>query len=484
MEQRAMRLSGWMVLGAIMVVAMTMSCGDRGDTVAGANSVTHKSPNVILILVDAMRADRLGPYGFTERNTTPNLDRFATGGVVFERAISQSGWTIPSVASLFSGVYPRTHGVLKFIDPKTHRDFSGDEGSLIKMDALSPDHDTVAEQFQRAGYETVAILKSDVVNAGRGYEQGFGYFHFVDRKPKDRLESGAHLTDAFIAWLEGRRGDPRPFFAYLHYMDPHISYIAPEPFYSKYTSGISSELTGGYHETVPFRNGEQIPTDADVEKLLALYDSEIEYWDSQFGRLLGSIAGLGLSDNTIIAVTADHGEAFWEHEMLSHAGLFQENIHVPMILGGAGVVPQRIPQWVQMMDLAPTLVEMAGVPPGRHWVARSHSVAVRGQGSVLEQAVYCEFAGERTVIEPRGLKLIVGHGELRLYDLEADPHERHNLSGVGGAAISSADDLDRLRAELNRIIADAEALASEFGEAQQIELSEEQIEALKALGYL
>jgi arylsulfatase A-like enzyme len=441
-------------------------------------------PNVILILVDALRADRLGAYGFDERPTSPNLDEFAARSAVFERAISQDGWTVPSVASLFTGVYPRTHQVTEFIDPKNHREASGDEGELILMDALSPDHDTLAEQFQRAGYHTAAILKSDVVNAGRGYEQGFEVFEFIAKKPKDRLESGAHLTDAVIEWLNGRAEDSPPFFAYVHYMDPHVSYVAPEPFYSKYTAGIDSELTGHYQEIVPFREGEKVPTEADIDKLLALYDAEVEYWDSQFGRLLRHIESMGLGENTIIAVTADHGEAFWEHEMFSHAGLFQENIHVPMIVGGPGVVAQRFSEWVQQMDLAPTLAELAGVPQGRHWVARSHAAAARGQGEIVEEVVYSEWAGERTIIEPSGLKLLTGHGKPRLYDLETDPHERINLADPEDPENHRPEDLARMTAELERIIAESEALAGAFSEAEQTELSEEQIEALKALGYL
>jgi arylsulfatase A-like enzyme len=435
------------------------------------------------VLVDALRADRLGAYGFDERPTSPNLDAMAERGVVFERAISQDGWTVPSVASLFTAVYPRTHKVTRFIDPKKHREVSGDGQGLIRMEALSEDHDTVAEQFQRAGYHTAAILKSDVVNAGRGYEQGFEHFEFVARKPKDRLDSGAHLTDAVIDWIDGRTDD-RPFFAYLHYMDPHISYVAPEPYYSKYTAGIDSALTGDYHETVPFREGEQVPTEADIAKLLALYDAEVEYWDAQFGRLLDHLEAAGLADTTLVAVTADHGEAFWEHGMLSHAGLFHENIHVPFVVAGPGVRPGRFREWVQQMDLGPTLAELSGVPLGRRWVALSHAAAIRGEGEVREQTVYSEFAGERTIITPSGLKLLTGHGEDRLYDLESDPRERVNLADPSNPETFRGEDLERMKAELARIIAEAEALSDAFEPAQQTELTEEQVEALKALGYL
>jgi arylsulfatase len=469
---------------ATFALASLMLAGCAGEPPAGDEEADRERPNVLLVLVDALRADRIGAYGFSDRPTTPNLDRYAASAVVFERAISQNGWTVPSVASLFTAVYPRTHDVFKFIDPKKHREVTGDDGQLVTMDAMSQDHDTLAEQFLRAGYHTAAILKSDVINAGRGYEQGFEHFEFVDRKPKDRLESGAHLTDAVIAWLESRAADERPFFAYLHYMDPHVSYVAPEPYYSKYTAGIDSELGGHYHEMVPFHEGEKVPTPADIEKLLALYDAEIEYWDSQFGRLVDHLAAQGLLDNTVIAVTADHGEAFWEHGMLSHKGLFDENIRVPMIIGGPDVKPQRFREWVQQMDLAPTLADLARVPKGRHWVAISHAAAVRGEAPVTEQIVYSEFAGERTIIEPSGLKLLLGHGEPQLFDLETDPREQVNLGDPADSERYRAEDMERLTAELDRIIAAGEALRSQFTPADQTELTADQVEALKALGYL
>ena len=127
--------------------------------------------NVVIVLVDALRADRLGPYGFIERSTTPELDRFAAESVVFENAVSQCGWTVPSVATLFTGVYPQTHGVLRFVDPKANLEEDSEGAGGVMMDAMSMGHQTLAEQFSAAGYATAAILKSDVINAGRGFDQ-------------------------------------------------------------------------------------------------------------------------------------------------------------------------------------------------------------------------------------------------------------------------------------------------------------------------
>lgn len=434
--------------------------------------------NVIIVLIDAMRADRLGPYGFTERPTTPTLDRFAAESVVFRNAVSQCGWTVPSVASLFTGVYPQTHGVLRFIDPEVHRVGRVEDSGIVKMDAMSMDHCTVAEQFSGAGYQTAAILKSVVVNAGRGFEQGFEWFEFVDKGPRERLESGALLTDAAISWLAGQV-EERPFFLYLHYMDPHTSYIAPEPYYSKYSLGFDSSLDGNHGPIVAFNEeGAEAPTPDDVAKLLALYDGEIEYWDTQFLRLIEYLETSGLSENTVVVLTADHGEAFWEHELFEHRGVFQENILVPMIFKIPGVEPRVIEPWVQMIDIGPTVVDLVGIDAGPYWVGHSHAGPIRSNQPVPGRVVSSEWAGERTLITPDGLKVLLGHGGPRLYDLGADPGETENLAEKMPA------DLKRLKKVLRGRIREAKELRSRFAPAEKAELSPDQVEALNALGYL
>jgi arylsulfatase A-like enzyme len=467
------------ILSRTVLAAVVTAIGCSGGAGDPAIEDAEKRPNVIVVLVDELRSDRLGAYGFDERPTSPNLDAFAARSVIFERAISQDGWTVPSVASLFTGVYPQTHGVLRFIDPKVHLEGHSEGAGPVMMDAMSMDHQTLAEQFSAAGYSTAAILKSDVINAGRGFEQGFEYLQFLAKKPKDRLDSGAQLTDAALQWLESRRDDSRPFFLYLHYMDPHTSYIAPEPFYSKYSTEFESSLDGNHGPIVAFNEeGSSEPTAEDIRKLLALYDGEIEYWDTQFGRLMEYFETSGLLDETIVVVTADHGEAFWEHELFEHRGVFQENISVPMIFKVPGVEPRRIDSRVQMIDIGPTVVDLVGAERGPNWVGLSHAAAIRSNGPVQEQAVSREWAGERTLITPEGLKILLGRGEPRLYDLDVDPGETQNL------ATRRPEDFARLKTILEERFRRALELRDLFAPASPAELIPEQIEALKALGYL
>jgi len=466
------------VIGIWLLFA-TVVAGCSAPPEDPASEIEAQTPNVIIVLIDALRADRTGPYGFLERATTANLDAFAADSVVFERAVSQNGWTVPSVASLFTGVYPQTHGVLSFVDPKAHIAGGGDGAEPVMMDAMSMDHRTLAEQFADAGFATAAILKSDVINAGRGFEQGFEHFEFLAKKPKDRLDTGAQMTDATIRWLDGRSGDERPFFLYLHYMDPHTSYIAPEPYYSKYSTDFDSDLDGNHGPIVAFNEeGSPPPTADDIGKLKALYDAEIEYWDVQFGRLMDHVEASGLADETIVVVTADHGEAFWEHELFEHRAVFQENIHVPMIFRVPGAAPARIGEWVQMMDIGPTVADLAGVEKGPHWVGFSHADAIRTGAPVAEQPVSSEWANERTLITPDGLKILLGHGDARLYDLATDPGEQENL------AASRPEDLARLKHLVNERFQQARELKQQFEPTGPAELSPEQIEALQELGYL
>jgi len=474
MKRVPARVAGAKPATIALSVILLLSCGGEPPE---QEQEPLARPNVIMIVVDAMRPDRLGPYGFTQRPTTPNLDAVAARGVVFENAVSQAGWTVPSIGSLFTAVYPKTHGALKFIDPKAHS-VTGDADGPFLLESLSAEHDTIAEQLRNAGWETAAILKSDVVNAGRGFDQGFDHFEFVDRRPKERGESGGHLTDATIAWLDGRQNQDQPFYLYLHYMDPHATYQAPKPLYDKYSAGIESELDGSVMQVRAFNDGTAVPTDEDVAKLLALYDAEIEYWDSQLGRLVAALEASGDLANTYIVVTADHGEAFNEHGRFLHAGLFQENIRVPVIIAGPGTEARRIGAWVEMISLGPTVVELAGAPASDGWMVPSLAEVVRGHAEPQERPVFSEWAGLRCVIEPPGLKLLVTPKGTSLFDLVDDPGETIDL------ASERLEDVARLRLLLDEQEARSIAHADNYPVPEAQPLTDEQVEDLRALGYL
>jgi arylsulfatase A-like enzyme len=272
--------------------------------------------NLLLVVVDTLRADHMSVYGYG-RDTTPNLKRLAEESAVFERAISQSSWTMPATASLLTGLQPPEHGVT--------------DGQ-----ALEPRFDTLAEALQAAGLTTFAVSANPVVGREEGFDQGFERFVHL---PWARA---GHVGAAFRAFVEESRG--RRWFAYLHYVDPHDPYDAPGAAGRAFTGGLSSryarvaEFRKLFH-AVNFGRGEAPLSERDLAYLEAAYDGEILYWDQAFGRLVDELRGLGSLDDTVVVVTSDHGEEFMDHGRLKHAHqLYEESIWVPLIVRAPGLV--------------------------------------------------------------------------------------------------------------------------------------------------
>ncbi len=431
---------------------------------APARAATAK-PNVLIVLMDALRADVLGPYGYKKRPTTPNLDRFASRSVVWEYTQSQNAWTVPTVASLFSGV-----------DPQAHKTLRGPETK--EANTLSPDHQTVAEQFKGAGYNTAAFVKSTVLGASQGFSQGFDNYQVVGGTDQAWGHSARQLNDAFIPWLTAQKSSTKPFFAYLHFMDVHSPYKAPEPWYSKYKTG-PSKLSGAHVEIDKMIKDGVKPTADDIERLYALYDAEMEYFDTEFGRLMGELVASGLDQNTIVVFTADHGEAFYEHQQWFHGNLYQENIRIPAIVKAPGVPAGRLKGYTQQVDIAPTLTDLAGVPRGAHWMGRSQAATMRTGTADSGDGVYSEWAEHRAFIEAgTGLKLIINDGPVKLYDTKADPKETTNL------ASSRAADVARIRARLDARYALGKKVGEKFSTSAPQQYTDEQLEQLRILGYI
>ena len=430
------------------------------------SALAAPSPNVIVIVVDAMRADRLGPYG-ASRDITPNLNRFASRSVVFEHVVTQSAWTVPAVTSLFTSLDPLTHRVLRY-----------NPSQRLEMDQLAESEDTLAEMFKSAGYQTVALKKTVVVDTNRGLNQGFDVNRIIEGQMAEGT-SAQELTNAATAWLGAERDPSRPFFMYLHYMDPHSSYRAPEPWYSKYKEGYSGLLTGDHMEIERrFVKNKEKASSADVAYLKGVYDSEIEYWDSQFGRFMQQLVVSGIDANTIVAVVADHGEAFGEHGQWFHGDVWQENVQIPWILKVPGVAPGRRADWSQIIDIAPTLADLAGVARGQRWQGRSHAANIVDiKAPPPGGSVYTEYGNYRALISADGMKLVLGYGNAKLYNLPSDPLEANDLAPVRGMLV------DRLKAEMEARTSAARAAAVGAAPAP-VALTPDQMEALRALGYV
>ncbi|HJO03664.1 MAG TPA: sulfatase [Acidobacteriota bacterium] len=318
-----------------------------------ASSVDGRLPNVLVYLVDTLRADHLGTYGY-ERPTSPFLDAMSTEAVVFDHPMAQSGWTRTSVASILTGLGARAHSVLD------------------RDDSLSAEAVTMQKVLGQKGYETYAAVANINVTPKFGFDAGFDAMEFVPllvplsreqhiqaAGPSDRV------NDLFFAWLETRQTD-RPFFAYLHTMDPHHPYTPPEPYRSRFLA--DSPLARKADElVVPFLR-QQLPGSSIEEELRVvtdLYDGEIAHNDAQFGLMLDRLRALGIYDSTVIVFLSDHGEEFRDHGGLGHGRtLYSEMIFVPLVIKfpGGWAAGTRVAAAVQHVDLLPTILDLVGEP--------------------------------------------------------------------------------------------------------------------------
>jgi len=304
--------------------------------------------NVIVILVDALRADHLGRYGY-DRETTPALDSFSGAGVTFLGARSQSSWTKPSIPSLFTALYPSHHGVFE--------GSSKDTEGHITSDLLSDSLTTMAEVFRENGYSTAAFVHNAQLKGFLGFSQGFDTY-------QDGAGNAEEINRSFGAWLEGN-GD-QPFFVYLHYLDVHWPYQPPEPYetmFGTYPSAIDFNTEEWKSLRDRINQGEVTLSDNDIAKMIALYDGELRYLDDRLGELFSSLKERGLFDKTLIVVTADHGEEFLEHGRIGHGqALHDELLRIPLLIKfpGGRWAGREIDYPAESVDILPTLTDYLG----------------------------------------------------------------------------------------------------------------------------
>jgi arylsulfatase A-like enzyme len=434
---------------SLSALIFLMSCGskevDSSDT-ADLWAGVPEHPNVLFVLTDTLRADHLTPYGY-HRDTTPWFEAFAAESVLFEEATSQNAWTPPSVSSIFTGLYARAHGVVAL------HDATGTGGNV-----LAEAHHTLAELFSEAGYRTGALVKSPVPEADRGYAQGFGSFETVSGMIAHET-SGEELAAGARAWLDEASAFEEPFFLYLHFMEPHTPYIAPLPYREQFDEGWDSALQGTHAEILKIRSGESEASSDDRERLVSLYDGELAYWDVQVASVVSHLEELGLLEESIVVFVGDHGEQFAEHGDWLHGALFQENIHVPMVLRIPGVTGRRIPGPVQLMDITPTLAGLCGLKPLGIWQARDLRQAI-GKRRATGGSVFSQYGTERSLVNTNRMKFLFEDGAAKLFDLEADPLEQNDLAW--NPDFSKV--LSNLEAEANQILESSSEIAAQIGQ--------------------
>ncbi len=407
-----------------------------------------RMPNVVLVLVDTLRADRVGCYGAVPTRT-PVLDALAAEGMVFEQAIAQSAWTLPSVASIFTGLHPRSHGVVGISDYAAATGAYDRRAGAPDPSSLSEALRTLAERAQDAGITTIGIsanpLVSRATSLGRGFEN-FVEFGYEGRHGPWR--DGDEINHIFREWL--RRNGRYRFFAYLHYMDVHGPYRPPESKRPPVPAGVRPNVARGEVAELArkINAGRDVRlTAVELEYLRALYDADVRAWDDNFGRLLAGLDAAGVRDETVLVVVSDHGEGFLEHGRLKHGvTLYDELLRVPLVIQGPGIGRGREAELAQGIDLLPTIGAMLGLAvgetlPGRNLLARG-----RGAPAVSETGFGIGPDGASTPLvswRTREWKLIhtPALGRFELYDLTRDPSERRNVYDTNPRAEELVDAL-------------------------------------------
>ena len=380
------------------------------------NGGEFERPNVLVLLIDTLRADRLGSYGW-ERARTPRLDELASKGVRYANPMSPSSWTLPSHASIFTSTFSSQHG-------------------LWQDQRLPAELTTVGETLQSSGYRTAAFAEAGFLNARHGFDRGFEIF---DSKNRDCSVTFELATD----WIEARK---TPYFAFVHTYQVHNPYEPPDEF----REGLVRPYSGDLPKDISVRDyewgrGGAPLTGADLDYVSDLYDAEIAYVDHQVGQFLDGLRAAGALENTLIVVTSDHGEEFFDHGNTLHGmSLYEEQLRVPLILNWpghfeGGLVPEHP---VHLVDLAPTIAAAVGVQTPLSWIGEALETTPGDTKRPLFTSMLTHWSsparrGEQTYALREGnLKYISFPADMHkfdtspthaLYDLDADPMELNSI---------------------------------------------------------
>jgi arylsulfatase A-like enzyme len=458
------------------------------------DSLRPTSPNIVVLLLDCVRADHLSCYGYSKK-TSPNIDSLASNGILFKNAISQAPWTFPSVFSLLSGQYPHKHGKW-----------------LIKKGGISPNQRLkkpsknillLSEFLKEIDYHTWGFSTNTYINARIMQERGFDEFHYIWKAP------AMEPVNYGIAKIREAEHLKKPFFLYLHFMDAHHPLQPPQKFYNFFpcSDGKNNERR---HEGLAFKKHEEQHGRAFQnyrEHKISLYDGTIRYMDDEIGRLIRELESSFLPHDTIVIVLADHGDEFWEHakfeanhypslqerQGLSHGHtLFQELIRVPLIITSFNFKgkppsskikqPATIEATVPLVDLVPTLLDLIGHTAPSPFDGASFIQLVKENASSLskkiqtsKRSIFSELASSKPKIAlfEHPYKFIFADEETNtLFNITEDPKELNNLiEEQAVVATAMLKKISRFR-------------ESKPPETEELSLSRDDLNKLQILGYI
>jgi len=430
-------------------------------------------PSVMLVMIDATRTDRLSCYGY-DRPTTPNIDKIASEGVLYEQAFAPDVWTLPVMSSVFTGLVPHDHGV------------------TFQRPRLASHHVTLAGLLAEQGYVTWGASAVPWIGRATGLDRGFSEFWEAYRLLKGRAPSkvaelinrfyakyifqrygrGARrITQAVIRRLQAKQSNHAhsPFFMFVHYMEPHYPHNPPKPYDALFFEDrqLLARAKKINHHPLDFFAGKIVLNEEDFELLNNLYDAEITYMDAQLGQLYRALEELGLLDTTAIVLFADHGENIGDHGLLDHHFcLYDSLIHVPLIVR---YPPQfargeRIEELITTTDIFRTILELAGLGddqiPGNTRSLRVEDVRASPRDYITAETTgeflraiekrkpvrdLSHYDRKLRAVRTSRYKYIEGSdGSMELYDLRSDPDEQCNLAN------ERPNDLARLQRILRR----------------------------------
>lgn len=434
-------------------------------------------PDIVLITLCTFRMAHTG-FGGYDRDTTPFLDSLADSGVLFENATSASSWTKPSVTSLLTGLTPNVHGLT---------DMSGDRdiiaGEFTPQRVLADGMVTLAECLKAAGYATASRVNN--VQAGEFYNISQGFDDAVTSHEMDTL---AMLRD-FDRWLAGQPAE-QPVFFFMLTRDAHMPYDPDYEYFVKFNRSartVPRESYPGYrqwlHSRVKKRLDDHRPVAPETQQqFVDLYDAELAQLDQALRTLPEILERAGRRNRTLIVVIADHGERFFEHGRIGHAGIPDEaTIHVPLVFAGLDVpVGKRVAPVVRSIDVYPTLAVLAGANPPDVLQGTSLVPMLYGPPEEAEKlTAFASFMSSHHTVREENYKLHLWRGGRRsLYDLTLDPGELNDVFA------EKSDVAARLDQELMRWLDAEEALRSVVAQGETRTLTPEVIEQLRSLGYI
>ncbi|MFQ5592132.1 MAG: sulfatase [Phycisphaerae bacterium] len=463
------------MLAAIVIV---------GSALLVWNLAGRKPRNVFVILIDTLRQDALGCYGNPGR-TTPAIDGIAADGVRFDRTISTSGWTLPAVASLLTGTWPRIHGGM---------------GKNTALTVIRDEVPTAAEILKQAGYTTLAFANAAFVSPMLHLDRGFDLFDHRYAYNWDIRRADETVDTALKALAEHRNESN---FVLIHIFDPHLDYDPPAEYATRHTRGRADPpLPLDLDTCLALRtnDGRDPPLPQDIDYIRGAYLGEVEFVDAQVGRFVDNLKAMNLYDQATLIITADHGEEFWDHGGFEHGHtLYDELVHVPLIVKlPAKITPARrvVPSLVSIIDIMPTVFDLLDVEPPPTFIGESLLPAVMGKDT-KDRRCFSEsilYGGEKFAWYSGRYKYIhtlipspenrdsgsaaVGSPTAELYDWQDDPRERNNL--IEAHPEIAARMREELRVFSNELTQQTRGMSS----PRVADMSPQHIQSLRSLGYI